>query len=354
MGFITIIIKPWIEMRAILLEGFGGVENLNLREVEEPKVGCDEVLVRVKAVALNHLDLWVRKGALKVKPKLPHILGSDVSGVVEEVGSCVKNFKRGDEVVINPNISCGFCKFCLEGRDNLCKGYDILGLRTKGGYAELLKVKEKNLMPKPKNLNFIEACAYPLTFLTAYNALVLKAKVRPNERVFFWGGSSGVGTALIQFAKLLGAKVFTSAGSEEKIKRCKELGAEEAFNHYEYDFKELFGSFDVVVDFVGSKTFEKSLKLLRKGGRLVFLGTTTGGEVSLNLRELFTREISLLGVYMGPSSSFVKINELVEEGKVKPIIDRVFDLEEAREAHLYLESSKHFGKVVLSVDSSHP
>ncbi len=342
-------------MRAVILEGFGGVENLRyVEDFPEPTIKDDEVLVRVKAVALNHLDIWVRLGALAVKPELPHILGADVSGVVERVGSLVKNIKEGDEVIVAPGLSCGVCYECQSGHDNHCKDYDILGLKTRGGYAEYVKVPARNVLPKPKNLSFEEASSFPLTFLTVWNALVNKAQIKPYHRVLIWGGSSGVGVAGIQVAKLFGAFVIATAGSEEKAKRCRELGVDEVINHYEEDVvkrvRELFKEgVDIVMDHVGSTTFWKSVECLKKGGRLVFFGTTTGSQANIDIRYVFVREIQLLGVYMGPRADLFKISQLFERGLLKPVVDKVFPLEEAGKAHEYLETSRHFGKVVLRV-----
>ncbi len=342
-------------MKAVILEDFGGVDRLRfVEDFPKPEPKGDEVLVRVKAVALNHLDIWVRKGALAVKPELPHILGSDVSGVVEGVGSLVKGIKEGDEVVIAPGLSCGVCYDCQSGRDNLCRYYDILGLKSKGGYAEYLSVPARNVIPKPKNLSFEEAASYPLTFLTVWNALVNKGSVKPHSRVMIWGGSSGVGVAGIQVAKLFGAYVIATAGSREKMDRCLELGADLVINHYEEDVvsrvREAFREgVDIVVDHVGSSTFNKSIRCLKKGGKVVFFGTTTGDLAEIDIRYIFVREIQLQGVYMGSRAELFKITELFKQGKLKPVVDKVFSLREAPEAHTYLEESKHFGKVVLKV-----
>jgi len=342
-------------MKAVLLTAFGGTENLKYTEdFPKPVPKEDEVLVRVKAVALNHLDIWVRLGALPIKPSLPHILGSDVSGVVEEVGTLVKNVKPGDEVIVAPGLSCGVCPVCQSGEDNHCPDYDILGLRSKGGYAEYVVVPARNVIRKPNNLSFEEASSYPLTFLTVWNALVDKGKVKPHHKVLIWAGSSGVGVAAIQVAKLFGAFVIATAGSKEKLKKCKELGADMVINHYEQDVeKEILSRFpegvDIVLDHIGEKTFPISAKVLRKGGKLVFFGTTTGSKAMLDIRSLFVREISLHGVYMGRRATLFYITNLFERGILKPVVDRVFDLKEAPKAHEYLESSKHFGKVVLRV-----
>ncbi|AEH51224.1 zinc-binding dehydrogenase [Pseudothermotoga thermarum] len=342
-------------MKAVILKDFGGVENLHyVEDFPTPQIREDEVLVRVKAVALNHLDIWVRTGALAVKPELPHILGSDVSGIVEKVGSLVSNVKEKDEVIIAPGLSCGVCHECQSGRDNLCKDYDILGMKNKGGYAEFVKVPERNVIKKPSNLSFEEAASYPLTFLTAWNALVSKGKIRPHQKVLIWAGSSGVGVAAIQLAKLLGAFVITTTGNEEKMRKCKDLGADVVLNHYTDDIprkvRELFKEgIDLVVDHVGAQTFWKSVECLKKGGKLVFFGTTTGSQAQIDIRYLFVGEIELLGAYMGSRADLFKITQLMERGVLKPIVDKIFPLQQAREAHLYLEQSKHFGKIVLTV-----
>ena len=342
-------------MKALILERFGGPENLKyVEDFPKPEPEEGEVRVKVKAVALNHLDIWVRMGVLAVKPDLPHILGSDVSGVVEKVGPGVRSFKEGDEVIVAPGLSCGLCERCLSGKDNLCRDYDILGLRSKGGYAEYVVVPERNLIPKPKNLTFEEASSYPLTSLTVWNALVDKGNVKPGDRVLIWAGSSGVGVMAIQIAKLFGAFVIATVGSEEKAKRCRELGADLVINHYEEDVvKRVRNVFregvDIAVDHVGSATFWKSVECLRRGGRLVFFGTTTGGSANIDIRYLFVREITLHGVYMGERHNLFRITKLFEEGKLRPVVDMVFSLREGAEAHKYLEDSKHFGKVVLKV-----
>ncbi len=343
-------------MKAVVLKGFGTVENLVYTEdFPDPKAGPGEVVVRVRAVALNHLDIWVRMGALAVKPDLPHILGSDVSGVVEETGPGVTGFSKGDEVVVSPGLSCGVCEDCLKGKDNHCRHYDILGLKSKGGYAEFVKVPSRNLIRKPENLSHEESASYPLTFLTVWNALVNKGKISPGDRVLIWAGSSGVGVAGIQIAKLFSCFVIATAGDEEKAQRCEDLGADMVINHYREDVvakvRERFpDGIDVVMDHVGSKTFERSIHCLKKGGRLVFFGTTTGSDFNIDIRYLFVREISLRGVYMGPSGDLHRITRLMEENKLRPVVDRVFPLKFAGEAHTYLEESKHFGKVVLIVE----
>ncbi|HIC97800.1 MAG TPA: alcohol dehydrogenase [Aquificaceae bacterium] len=342
-------------MKAVVLEGFGGTDKLRyVEDFPKPEPKCDEVLIRVKAVALNHLDIWVRKGALAVKPELPHLLGSDVSGVVERVGDSVHNVSEGEEVIVSPGLSCGVCKECRSGKDNLCKRYDILGLKTKGGYGEYVVVPARNVLRKPDNLSFEEAASYPLTFLTIWNALVDKGSVGPNTRVLVWAGSSGVGVAGIQVAKLFGAFVITTAGDEGRMRKCKELGADVVINHYGEDVvkrvREVFkDGVDLVIDHVGSATFKKSIECLRRGGKLLFFGTTTGDLATIDIRYLFVREIALVGVYMGRGANLFTITELFKKGALKPVVDKTFPLRDAPKAHEYLESGGHFGKVVLLI-----
>ncbi len=343
-------------MKALLLKAFGDSGVFQYTEnFPKPKVGPDEILVRVKAVALNHLDVWIRKGALAYKPPLPHVLGSDVAGIVEEVGELVNHVKPGDEVVVNPNLSCGVCENCLAGRDNHCKAFKILGFQVHGGYAEYVKVPKTNVIPKPKNLSFEEAASFPLTYITAWNALIDSAKLSPGDRVFIWAGASGVGVAAVQLAKLFGAFVITTTSQDWKAEKLKDLGADLVINHrtqnVEREVKKIFPEgVDIVIDHVGEKTLPASIKLLKKGGRLSFLGTTTGSTGSFDIRYNFVNEITMKGVYMGRKAVLFRVSELFERGLLKAVVDKVFDLKEGERAHRYLEEGKHFGKVVLRVD----
>ena len=343
-------------MKALLLTRFGDGNVFEYTEsFPKPKIEPDEVLIRVKACALNHLDIWVRKGVLAFKPPLPHILGSDIAGVVEEVGSLVKHIKPGDEVVVNPNLSCGVCEKCLSGQDNHCKEFKILGFQVKGGYAEYVKVPKTNVVPKPKNLTFEEAASFPLTYITAWNAVIDKGEIKAGDVVFIWGGASGVGVAAIQLAKLFGAKVITATSEERKAEKLKTLGADYVINRKTQNVEEAVRDIapdgvDLVVDHVGEETLPISIKLLKKGGRLSFLGTTTGDKGIFNIRYNFVNEIKMNGVYMGRKATLFRIAELFERGILKPVVDKVFPLKEGEKAHEYLESGKHFGKVVLKVE----
>jgi NADPH:quinone reductase-like Zn-dependent oxidoreductase len=324
-----------------------------MEELPDPEAGPGQVLIRVKAVALNHLDIWVRRGWPALKLAFPHIPGADVAGRVERVGVGVPGVRAGDEVVVNPGISCGRCRECLSGRDQACRSYVLLGEHVSGGYAELVAVPAENLVPKPRNLGFEDAACIPVVFLTAWHALVDRAQLRPGETVLVHAGGSGVGSAAIQIAKLLGARVVTTAGTAEKCRGTLALGADEAIDYVEQDFlaevKRLTGrrGVDVVFEHVGKATWERSLLALRSGGRLVTVGATTGWDPPTDLRHVFYRGLSILGSTMGPKGELFDIVRLVEEGKLRPIRDRVLPLAEAGRAQQLLEERTQFGKIVL-------
>lgn len=342
-------------MRAVVMEARGGPEVLKVREVETPTPGPKEVLLRVKAAGLNHLDIWVRKGVASPRLPLPHVLGADAAGVVEAVGPGVTAFKPGDEVVVNPGISCGLCERCLRGEDNLCPRYEILGEHRWGSYAEGLVVPEANLLPKPKGLSFVEAAAIPLTFLTAWQMVVDKLQVSPGEDVLVMAAGSGVSVAAIQIAKLFGARVIATAGSEEKLRKALELGADEGVNYTHPDwFKEvrrLTGGkgVDKVVDHTGALYFEGVIKATANGGRIAIAGASSGYEGTLPFAHVFFRQLSILGSTMASKSRLFPILRYVEAGKLKPVVGQVLPLEAAAEGHRLLEERRVFGKVVLEV-----
>ncbi|APD09961.1 MULTISPECIES: zinc-binding dehydrogenase [Thermus] len=343
-------------MKAVVMEARGGPEVLKVAEVPTPEPGPKEVRLRVKAAALNHLDVWVRKGVASPKLPLPHVLGADASGVVDAVGPGVTAFAPGDEVVVNPGLSCGHCERCLAGEDNLCPRYEILGEHRWGAYAEYLVVPEANLLKKPQNLSFEEAAAIPLTFLTAWQMVVDKLQVRPGDDVLIMAAGSGVSVAAIQIAKLHGARVIATAGSEEKLRKARELGADEAVNytHPEW-FKEvrrLTGGkgADKVVDHTGALYFEGVIKATANGGRIAIAGASSGYEGTLPFAHVFFRQLSILGSTMASKSRLFPILRFVEEGKLRPVVGQVLPLEEAAEGHRLLEERRVFGKVVLRVD----
>jgi NADPH:quinone reductase-like Zn-dependent oxidoreductase len=342
-------------MKAIRFHRHGGPEVLQYEEAPDPAPNADEALVRVKACALNHLDIWARDGLPNVEITMPHISGSDIAGVVEWVPSEEKELRKGDEVIVNPGMGCGRCDKCLSGKDNQCRYYTIIGYGVDGGYAELVKVRRTHLLKKPEGMTFEEAASFPLVFETAYHMLVTKARVAPGDIVLVLAANSGVGSAAIQVAKLHGAYVIATAGDEEKLKRARALGADNTIDHYKQDvlaevkrITEKRGV-DIVVEHVGKATWERSVKALAKGGRLVLCGATTGSEVPTDLRYLFNKELTIYGSYMAGMGELLEVVKLFKAGILKAVVDSVFPLAEAAEAQRKMESSKHFGKIVLSV-----
>lgn len=341
-------------MKAIAFRKHGGPEVLELMELTTPEPRAKEVRVRVKAVALNHLDLWVRLGWPGLQLALPHVLGSDVAGVVDAVGSEVADLPLGTEVLVNPGLSCGACARCLAGDDVLCRGYQIIGEDVAGGYAEFVCVPRQNILPKPKKLTFEEAACLPLTFLTAWHMLFGRAHLRPGETVLIHAAGSGVGSAAVQLARLAGARVIATASTAVKLHKAKALGADHLINYAEADFLEEVKKLtsrkmvDVVFEHVGATTWEKSIACLSRGGRLVTCGATSGHDVKIDLRTLFSKSISLLGSTMGSKSELFKVLELVEQGRLVPVLDRVLPLERAAEAHGLLAARQTFGNVVLT------
>lgn len=342
-------------MKAIVFSRHGGPEVLRYTEVAEPKVGAGEVLVRVRACALNHLDLWVRNGLRGVQIPLPHIPGSDIAGEVVKVGEGVRRAKVGQKVVLAPGVSCNTCDDCLAGNDNLCRRYTIFGYMIDGGCAEYVRAPQVNVLFKPERLSFEEAAAVPLVFLTAWHMLVTRAQLKPGEDVLVLGAGSGVGSAAVQIAKLHGARVFATAGSEAKLEKARELGANELINHSKQDIADEVKKrtnkrgVDVVFEHVGQATWEKSLASLAPAGRLVTCGATTGPQAKIDIRRLFVNQWSVLGSYMGTRAELLTVLRLVARGTLQPVVDRVFPLAEAAAAHAHLEHREQFGKVVLRV-----
>ena len=340
-------------MKAIAIREHGGPEVVKVEDLPDPRPGPGQVLVAVKAAALNHLDLWVRKGWPGLKLAFPHVLGSDVAGVVEAVGPGVEGSRPGDAVVLNPSLGCGRCERCLSGRENLCRSFAILGEHVSGGMAERLAVPARNVLPKPARLSFEEAAAVPLTFMTAWHALVERARVRPGETVLVHAAGSGVGVAAVQIAKLLGARVIATAGSAAKLEKARALGADEAVDYEAQDFlaeaKRLTDrdGVDVVFEHVGKKTWERSLLAAGIGGRIVTVGATTGHDPATDLRHVFFRQLSILGSTMGTAGDLLQVLRFVGEGRLRPVVDRTLPLAEARAAQALLADRAQFGKIVL-------
>lgn len=339
-------------MKAIRYHEFGGPEVLKYEDVPDPVLRKDQVLIRVKACALNHLDLWCRKGLPGVK--LPHINGSDVSGDILEVGEYVTGLTAGERVLLAPMVFCNHCAECTAGRQNMCREYSVLGYLNDGGNCERLAVPAVNVIPIPQELTYDEAASVPLVFLTAWHMLNGRARIKPGDIVLVLAGGSGVGVAAIQIAKLAGAKVIATAGNEAKLDQSRELGADYTINHYQQkisdEVKKITGKrgVDIVIEHVGAATFEESMKSLRPGGTLVTCGATTGAEAKFDLRFLFSRQLSLLGSYMGTMGELHEVLGHVFAGRLKPVVDKTYPLREARTAHERLEKKEQFGKVVLN------
>lgn len=342
-------------MKAIVFEKHGGPDVLRYVDAPDPVANANEVLVRVKACALNHLDLWVRRGLPGVAIPLPHIPGSDVAGEVAEIGAGVTTVRPGQKVVLAPGVTCGKCPACISGHDNRCRSFTNLGYMIDGGCAEFVKVPEVNCLLYPENLSWEEAASIPLVFQTAWHMLLVRAELQPGEDVLILGAGSGVGTAAIQIAKFFGAKVIATAGTPEKLAKASELGADYVINHKVQKIREEVRRItnkrgvDVVFEHVGTATWDDSLASLAYAGRLVTCGATTGYDAKLDLRALFAKQLSLLGSYMGTKSDLHSVMRLVATGRFRSIVDRTFPLKEAAAAHEYLESGAQFGKVVLAL-----
>jgi len=344
-------------MKAVRIHEHGGIEKLKYEEAPEPKIRPDEVLVQVKSCALNHIDIWVRNGLPGIQVPFPHILGSDISGIVAEAGEAVRNVKRGDPILVSPGVSCGHCQDCLSGRDNDCREYQLLGAyKLDGGYAEYVKVPGVNAIIKPESLNFDEAASIPLVFITAWHMLVTQAQLKAGEDILVLAGGSGVGSAGIQIAKLLGARVIATASSDEKLEKAKALRADDLVNYSKTDFvqevKRLTNKkgVDVVFEHTGQETWEKSLLCLARRGRIVTCGATTGFKAITDLRYLYSKNIVIYGSYMASKGDLFKILEFFEKGRLRPVVDQVYPLKEAGEAHRKMEERKQFGKLVLRVE----
>ncbi|HEX3186991.1 MAG TPA: zinc-binding dehydrogenase [Pyrinomonadaceae bacterium] len=342
-------------MKAVIFRQHGGPEVLEYTDVPPPQIRANEVLVQVKACALNHLDIWARGGLRGIEIPLPHILGNDVAGVAKEVGELVTWVKVGDEVMVQPGVSCGHCEACLSGNDNFCRDYDIIGYRRDGGYAEFVAVPGANIVPKPSQLSWEEAAALPLVTVTAWHMLVTRAKVQPGETVLVHAAGSGVGSIAIQVAKLRGARVLTTASSGEKLIAARELGADETINYTNSDWpKEVRRltdrkGVDVVVEHTGAATWPGSIASLKPNGRLVTCGATSGYDAQTDLRQVFYRHLNILGSFMGSKAELLEAMKFVEQRKIRGVVDRVLPLSEARQAHELIENRAQFGKIVLSV-----
>ena len=342
-------------MKAVRFHEFGGPEKLRYEETPDPKIGPAEVLIKIRACALNHLDIWARGGTRSERIPLPHISGSDISGEITEVGDLVSGRSKGEKVLVAPGISCGVCDYCSNGWDSLCEFYKIIGYETQGGYAEYVAVPARNLLPIPDKLSFDQACSVPLVFLTAWHMLVTRAHLVPGETVLVWAAGSGVGSAAVQVAKLLGAKVIATVGNDTKREKAQRLGADFVLNHQTQDIPSEIKRItngrkvNVVFDHIGEATWERSMKSMAPAGRLVNCGVTSGGKAEVDIRYVFVKQFSLMGSFMGGRGELLKVLGFFEDGKLKPVVDSIFPLAEAAKAQVKMEKSEHYGKIVLKV-----
>jgi len=339
-------------MKAVRFHEHGGPDVLRYEDAPDPSPAFGRAIVRIHACALNHLDLWERRGLDRVKLPLPHTSGSDISGTILDPGT--SRLATGTRVMLQPGLRCGRCAMCAAGRDNQCVEYDVIGLRSDGGYAELISAPAENLIPIPDRVDFVTAAAFPLTFLTAWHMLVTRAEITRGDVVLVLAGGSGVGQAAIQLARHFGARVFATC-APSKADRTRALGAEQAFDHYAGDFSKDLRRMtdgrgaDIVVEHVGETTWARSVRSLATGGRLVTCGATTGTAATIDLRHLFARQLSLLGSYMGRFAELEAAAPLLFTGAVKPVVDEVYPLARAADAQRRLEEKEQFGKIVLRV-----
>ena len=342
-------------MKAVRIHEHGGPEVLRYEDAPEPKPRADEILLRVRACSVNHLDLFVRSGLPGLKLTMPHILGSDAAGEVVAVGDVCEQVKPGDRVLLAPGKSSRRSALTASGQDNLNPDYGLFGYQYSGVNAEYIAVPEVNALPIPGDLNFEQAASIPLVFLTAWHMLVGIAKIRLGEDVLILGGSSGVGIAAIQIAKLFHCRVIATAGGEEKMAKARELGADDVIDHYKQDIRTEVRRItskrgvDIVFEHVGAATWDHSTASLAHHGRLVTCGATTGGDVRLSIGHLFFRQLSLHGSFMGTLGELYDVLRLFDRGLLKPVIDKTFPLAELRGAHERMENKEQFGKIVVVV-----
>jgi NADPH:quinone reductase-like Zn-dependent oxidoreductase len=341
-------------MKAVSIHGYGGVEQLRYEDVPEPQLASPtDVIVRLEAAGLNHVDIWNRLGEAAIPIPLPHILGADGAGVVVEAGPAAKNVEVGDAVCLYPFTGCGRCEFCLTGRDFMCIHVVALGQRLEGTYAQYVTLPGENCFPIPDGFSFDEAAGFPLVFITVWRMLITHAKLRPGESILILGIGGGVAGAALQIAKRLGAYAIVTSGSDEKLQRAREYGADHGINYRRSDFAEEVAAFtegrgvDIVLDSVAGENWQKSLNALARGGRLVTCGATAGGLPDTDIRTICTRQLQLFGSTLGSREEFLQLLGFMRIAGIKPIIDRVFPLSEAAAAQRRMEEGQQFGKIIL-------
>src|SRR5262245_11641517 len=340
-------------MRAMAFAKHGGVDVLEMMDLPKPTIDDDEVLVQVKACGLNHLDVWVRSG-LPTKIPMPHIGGCETTGVVAEIGKRVKSLSVGQRVLISPGQCSPDSDWFNRGIDSCAEDYHIQGYQTQGGFAEFAKAKHWDVLPISEAWSFAEWAAIPLTFVTAWNMLHTKAKIQANDQVVVFGASSGVGTAAIQIGKAAGARILAVAGSDDKLAKAEQLGADVLINYNTQDIaKEVKAKTgghgaDIVVEHVGAAVWQHAMRCLGRNGRLVTCGATTGPKVEIDLRFFFSQQIAVLGAYMGSRPELMQCIRLVDRRVFRPVVDSVFPLEKLREAQERMEKREMFGKIVVT------
>ena len=339
-------------MRAAIFHENGGPEVVRIEDVPDLTPGPGEVLVRVKAAALNHLDLWVRRG-LPIETTMPHIGGSDVAGVIEAVGEGVDASRVGERVIVNPSLFDGTCEWCRRGEESMCVGFRILGEHTNGGFAELVTAAADRAYALPEGYAFEDAAALPIAYMTAWRALHSRARLQADESVLVLGASGGSGLAAVQIAVDIGARVFALTSGAEKVERLRALGAEYVYDRAADDWvkalqRDTAGrGVDVVLENPGAATWKGALRSLAIGGRLVTFGATTGPKVEVDIRALFWRQVSILGTTMANRSEFEAMIQAAFAGRIRPVVDTVLPLDRARQAHERMEAGEQFGKIVL-------
>lgn len=345
-------------MKAVYITEHGGVDKLTYGEVPDPVPEANEVLVRVRVCGVNYIDLWVRRGLPFLRIPYPFVLGQEVAGEVVAVGPAVKGVAIGTRVLIHPGLSCGRCEACASGRDHHCEDYQLLGKNVPGGYADLIKIPDTNVLPLPASVAWEAAVVLPNSFCTAWNMIYETAKLQPGEWILIHAGGSGIGSAAIQLAKLVGANIITTASSDDKLARAQALGAQHLINYKEHDFLHRVRRItnrrgvDVVIEHIGEDVWERSLLCLARGGRLVTCGATSGYLPKLNLRYVFFRNLQILGVTSASKGVLCKVLTLLEQGQISPVVNRVLPLADARQAHQLLEERQVFGKLVLRPEGS--
>lgn len=340
-------------MKALYIKGHGGLEQLEYGDLPVPEPGADEVLLRVRATALNHLDLWTLRKVPGLTLRFPHVPGNDMAGVVEKTGALVTNVKPGDEVVVAPGVGCGLCEACSAGDDQLCRYYSVYGYQRNGGLAQYAVVRGNQLRKKPASMGWPEAASASLVFLTAWHMISSRAQLKPGETCLVMAAGSGVGIAATQIARLFGARVIAAAGSEAKLSKAVKLGAHETINYTDAEWAKKARDLtkgrgvDVVIEHTGEDFFESCIACLAKNGRLVTCGATSGPRAQFDLRLLFARHLNLLGSYMGSRAEWHRVWDLLEAGRLSPVVDSVRALAEGRAAFERMENRELFGKLVL-------